>query len=524
MKNKMKILLTIFCAIILVLAVKGKSGNPTETTMNDLGWTTNGPFELSPERGRFALTYSLVENKSVGFSIPVARFASPDVGYKDGRYVSLFAQGVSFLSIPGYLIGKFFGASQVGAFLTSSFFAIFNFILIRVLAKRLGASNLFSTIGGLIFLFATPAFTYATTLYQHHISTFLILSSIYALINFDDFKGLMVIFFLYSFGVSIDYPNAFIMFPILIYSLGKLISKKVRKDKTFFAFHVGKIITILAVVPPLIFFIWFNNLSYGSPTQLAGTVESVAVVNERGFPIFKSVNEIKNEEKQEEEKKLEVLDRGNSALAYFKTRNLRNGLFILLISSDRGVIFYVPVLIFFILGFRQMRKNENNIAQLLILLMGTNLILYSMWGDPWGGWAFGSRYLIPSYALASIFLSLGLKNLVRQKILLVIFYILLAYSVAINTAAAVTSNSNPPKIEAIALEEISGKIERYSVDRNFDYLTQNKSKSYFFNEAFSEKISLWTYYTFVSVGIFLVITSLMTYTVMYVDKKLDKYD
>src|SRR3989344_1802836 len=133
MKNKMKILLTIFCVIILTLTVKGKSGNPTETTMNDLGWTTNGPFELSPERGRFALTYSLVENKSVGFSIPVARFASPDVGYKDGRYVSLFAQGVSFLSIPGYLIGKFFGASQVGAFLTSSFFAIFNFILIRVL-------------------------------------------------------------------------------------------------------------------------------------------------------------------------------------------------------------------------------------------------------------------------------------------------------------------------------------------------------------------------------------------------------
>src|SRR3990172_11434883 len=72
MNNKMKILLTVFCATILVLAVKGKSGNPTEATMNDLSWTTNGPFELSPERGRFALTYSLVENKSVGFSIPVA--------------------------------------------------------------------------------------------------------------------------------------------------------------------------------------------------------------------------------------------------------------------------------------------------------------------------------------------------------------------------------------------------------------------------------------------------------------------
>lgn len=520
LKQKLTIFLIVFCSLTLLLTVKGKSGNPTVATMNDLSWTTNGPFELSPERGRFALTYAVIENNSVGFSIPVARFASPDLGYKDGRYVSLFAQGVSFLAIFGYQLGKLFGVSQLGAFLTSSAFAILNFVIIIKITEKLGASKLHSAIGALLFLFATPAFAYATTLYQHHISTFLILASLYSLIEFDDFKSLVAIFAFYGIGISVDYPNAFLMLPILIYSLGKLVSKRIKEDKTFFKLHIGRFITALAIIPPMLFFFWFNNLSYGSPLKLAGTVESVAVINEQGYPIFKSENQGLDEEKIEEHKKLEPLEKSSSVLSYFKTRNLRNGLYILLFSPDRGIIFFTPIVLFALFGITHIGKGFNKLTTLFLLLISFNVLLYSMWGDPWGGWAFGGRYLIPSYAIASIFIALGLDKIIKQKKWLVIFYLVVAYCVAVNSAAAVTSSSNPPKIEVQALSEVSGRIERYSVDRNFDYLTQNKSKTYLYTEVFSKYLSLWSYYIFISSGVFLIITSLIAYTVLDNDKRL----
>lgn len=123
MRKFIVIILILSAAIVLALTVRGTYGIPNSNELNSQKWIEDGPFELSPERGRFALLYSIVEDKSVHFSESVARFALPDLGYKNGNYVSLFAPGVSFLAIPGYLLGKFFGASQVGAFATSGLFA-----------------------------------------------------------------------------------------------------------------------------------------------------------------------------------------------------------------------------------------------------------------------------------------------------------------------------------------------------------------------------------------------------------------
>lgn len=498
-------LFIIFSAVLLLSTVHGNYGNPTAESINEPYWTTNGPFELSPERGRFALTYSLVEDKSVNFSLPVARFVTPDLGYKDGRYVSLFAHGVSFISIPGYLIGRAFGASQVGAFLTSSAFAILNLILIRAVAKKLGVSDVPAVIAGLVFLFATPAFSYATTFYQHHISTFLILFSIYSLLKFDDFKALIFVFFLYAFGISIDYPNAFLMLPILVFSLGKLITKKIDKKNTLITLHTGRLLSLLAILPPLFFFFWFNRLSYGLPFQLAGTVESVDKIDESGYPLFKWLSkEIEPEEGLH-------LGKGDSALGFFDTRNLRSGLYTHILSPDRGVIYYAPIVLFAIFGYREIKKNGNKLPQLLVSIMGVNLILYSMWGDPWGGWAFGSRYLIPGYALASILLAGCLPKLSKRPLYIFIFFIIIFYSVSVNTVGAVTSISNPPKIEASALEAVSGKLEKYTFERNFDYLLEGKSKSFIYGLVFKKYMSPLSYYLVVSTSIVLVFTTLLAY-------------
>jgi len=161
----------ILCAFILVLSVRGKYGNPSIGELSTPEWQTHGPLELSPDRGRYALLYSVIEDKSIYFSVDIARFAKPDLGYKNGNYVSLFAPGVTLLLVPGYILGKYIGISQVGAFLVISLIALFNFVLIVKICEKLGIKKSIATLCAFAFLFATPAFSYAVTIYQHHVTS-----------------------------------------------------------------------------------------------------------------------------------------------------------------------------------------------------------------------------------------------------------------------------------------------------------------------------------------------------------------
>ena len=190
------VLLILFCAVILAVTIRGNAGNPTPKELSTNVWKDNGPLELSPERGRFALLYAVVEQHSFSFTPDLAKFATPDVGFVNGKYVSLFAPTVSFIAVPGYVIGKYFGISQVGSFAIIALFALFNVFLIRAIAIKMGANPLAATIGALTFLFATPAFAYAVTLYQHHISTFIILMCIFLLLKYKSVWSLIVIWIL----------------------------------------------------------------------------------------------------------------------------------------------------------------------------------------------------------------------------------------------------------------------------------------------------------------------------------------
>src|SRR5438105_321550 len=95
-----EILFVLFCAVVLLLSIRGLPGNPTPDSLNTDAWKEQGPFELSPERGRFALTYALSENHATNFSLPLAKFTTPDLGFKDGKFVALVPPGVSYLITP----------------------------------------------------------------------------------------------------------------------------------------------------------------------------------------------------------------------------------------------------------------------------------------------------------------------------------------------------------------------------------------------------------------------------------------
>lgn len=487
------------CIAALLFSIRGLAGNPDIIELNAPKWTEDGPFELSPERGRFALMYSVVVNKSLQFPVDVARFALPDLGYKNEKYVSLFAPALSFLIIPGYIVGKFLGFSQVGTFAVISIFAILNLILIGAISRQLGAHPLAGLIAGMVFLFGTPAYTYSITLYQHHVSTFAILLSIYALLRWKDFRALLAVMFLYPLAIAVDYPNFFLMLPIGIFSISYVIFLKQIGNRVLINLKPYYLLTLAASILPITFFLWFNKVSYNNPFQLAGSVSQVKDIDQYGLPTAPkdfdptAIGITSN-----------TVDKNRSAVGYFYTRAMLNGFYILLFSPDRGVVTYAPVILLGLMGIYILYKNKNPYLTLLISISAMNLILYSMWGDPWGGWAFGARYLIPAYSIMAIFLAVALTKLKKNIFFILLLLVLFLYSVRVNTLGAITTSRMPPKVEVLDLEQRSHQVQKYTYERNLDLLKQNYVKSFVYENYLSKTVTgvqyFWIVYIFIVTG------------------------
>ena len=482
------ILFILFSASLLALGLRGLPGNPTSIELSSPKWKENGPFELSPERGRFVLLYSVAEDKSLQFSKPLADFAMPDLALsEDGKYVSMFTPGVSFLALPGYYLGKYYQVSQAGAFAVIALFTLFNIILIRAISVRLGAHPMAANLGAMTFAFATPAFAYAVTFYQHQISTFTILACVYLLLRHKGLKSLVLIWFLAAFSIVVDNPNFFLMIPIALYALGRIILPEKSGEGLQINIKLMGFLTLIFALIPLGLLLWFNQASHGNPFELPGTLRNARIQNEPSadMPVA---------QKSDSAQTLENTPNGKSALGFFQTRNLSNGFYTHFASPDRGIFWFAPVIILGILGLYFVYQRSILAGNLVLAIAGINVLIYSMWGDPYGGWAFGSRYLIPMYALLGIGLAMALSEWRKKIIFLAIFYLFFGYSAWINTLGALTSDSNPPKIEIQALEKITGKEEKYTYERNWQYLQNKGTNSFVYQSALKDKMTPMTYF------------------------------
>lgn len=515
MKNFITLSLSLISLAILFAGIKGYSGNPTADELNTNKWKVNGPFELSPERGRFALLYSIVEDKSFQFSLPIARFATPDLGIKNEKYVSLFAPGISFLLIPGYLLGHALGYSQVGAFSIISLFAIFNMLLIVSISRKFGAEYFASLLAGFIFLFATPAFSYTTTIYQHHISVFIILLSIRVLASTKlTFWSSSLVWILLFVSIPVDYPNLILSLPIAISLILSYFRVENIDNRTKVTFDYIKSISIIGAAIPLIVTGIFNFHSYGNPFQFASTVGGVQEIGDDGKPTVPKTARIEDAEKY-----LRPEARQRSAVNFFKTRHQLNSTGILLFSRDRGVVVFTPVILLGIIGFLIINKKKVGAVSLSLLLGITvfNLVLYSMRSDAWGGWAFGNRYFIPAYAILAIGLAIALTRFSRNVLFMFVFLILSFYSLGVNTLGAITTNAIPPKPEAKQLESLTGRNELYSFDRNWEFLKSGKSKSFVYQSFAANYIRAEEYY-YILAGLIGLLTTTLTVGVVTANK------
>jgi hypothetical protein len=455
----------------------------------------------------------LVETNQFDFDYNLAKSVVPDLGYQNGKYVSLFAPGVSLLALPGYVIGKMVGLSQVGVYLVIALISVLNGVLIVAISRKLGAHPVAAMLGAGIFLFATPAFVYAVSLFQHQVTVFLMLVSMWLLLSYTGWWAMAMVWILLGFSVSVDYPNVLFMMPIGIWVVSKMVDLRKLKDRIVVRFNTLRLLTWLAILLPAGVFLGYNTLAYGNPLQIASTVKTVRTISEDGTPRFSGRLDFESDDELESL----VVEKKKTAVGFLKTRQMLRGFSVLTVGWDRGVVWFTPVLGFAIVGGLSLYRKRAVMLNLLLAIVGLNVVFYSMWGDPWGGWAFGPRYLVPSMAMGSILLGIGLTELRNKRLWLSLFTLLMVYSVGVNTLGAITTRHNPPKIEVAPNEKFPNMADKYTYLVNWNYVREGNSKSFVYRIWANQYVSTWQYYLMIVGGI--VGVNLVLVMMLYISSK-----
>lgn len=465
----------LFLIILLLLlsTLKGEIGNPQAKYILKNLENTGKPFELSPERNRYAQLLSIGEYHSFFFPLELAEIVTPDLGYYNGKFVPIYPPGMTVILLPFYVFGRIFHVAQLASFSISLFAGILDLILIASIVNKLGINKVYGYLSGFLFLFATSAWAYSSTLYQHLISTAILLGIIRLLIYKPALKCILLIWILTIIATAIDYPNAFFILPLILLMASYFI--RIEHHTNTYRINIKNIIfySALICVPFLALWGFYNFQVFGKPLAISKEVTGIRKFDENDKPV------------------LPINSKGNSnpsAFSMFSSVRLPTGLEVLLISDDRGLIWYSPYIILSFLGFSSFTKKNKKVSLSVLGSIVMLIILYSVFNDPWGGWAFGPRYLIPGFALASLFLSFAIKKYIKNTIFWVVFSILGIYSIFISLLGAITSNQVPPIREAL------GIAMKYNFLQNFDYLKNGISGSFIFNSSIHKYISIEIYF------------------------------
>jgi len=502
MKNNLAIAFIILaCAFFYALTLRGAPGNPQPKDFKGSLDRPTKPLELSPERGRFATVLALGEYGTTELGQTLADAVYPDVGYMEGKFYSFFAPGLAYLVLPAYLFGRLFNLSQVFTFAAISVFAILSSLfLYRVARDILKLSIRASVFAVFVFAFATTSWSYAITLYQHFATTLLMLSAFYAAWKYR--QGMLCetparlgwlwaawIWLAYGFSITIDYPNAVLLLPIMVYFLYSSVILK-REDGRNFGFSLRP--AFLLTVPLfLVVAFWqgyYNQNNFGDWKKLNGQLAD--------YPNIKQEQLVAG---TDAERVAEQLSGRKGLESFFHESNIPRSFYVLTVSSERGLFFFSPILLLAFLGIYRLRRQMKQETKVLLALAAVNVLLYSSWGDPWGGWAYGPRYLIPTMAILPLFVSVavfGSKGKIWPKLAVVP---LLVYSSAVALLGALVTNSVPSKMEAVTLP-----LRYYNYLFNIYLLRRGENGSFIYNTYLSGKMGLVEYY-FIIFGVLMII-------------------
>jgi hypothetical protein len=510
MKNTLAIIGLIIISVALYAAtLRGIVGNPEVATIKATLEEAPKPFELSPERGRFAHVISLAEHHTYELNKELADFVYPDVGYYKGKFYSFFAPGISVMAVPFYIFGKHFGFSQLATYGFISLMSICALIVLYRICRDILKLPLWASVAAvIIFAFGSTAWSYAITLYQHHVTTLFILLSFYAVWKYK-FAGTWswvwgaVVWLCYALAIAIDYPNAILMLPVMVYFLFSSISISKVVGSIRFSLRPALIATMILFIGVMGLHAYHNATHFGGWQRLSGGIISYKRIVENGLA---------DKSQEEIEQGIAQAQRDKNVVKFFSEERVPNGFGTLFFSRDRGLLFYGPIFLLGILGIFIAFKKITTEKGVLMSIVLANVFLYSSWGDPWGGWAYGTRYLIPSMSALAVFAAMWLAHGRRLWWKKLVALVLFAYSAGVALLGAVTTNAVPPRVEADQLHT------SYNFFRNIQFLTEGKSGSFVYNTYFASTISLVDYF-FIIYAALLVLFIFVVYALPFFDRK-----
>lgn len=320
--------------------------------------------------GRFMLTKSIVlYHKPDTEKSDFERYNGMDYALKDGKYYSDKPPGLSFLVASFYAFGYFLhntgielpspsgyyfpGDGNAMFFITLFLCVITALAVVRVYdTAKFFFSKRSSLFAALIFGFGTIFFIYSSTLFSHAVTAFLLISAFYHLINFKKGSRRDIFYagvFL-GFALTVEYPVILTLPFFALYLFFEESRSRLRNLKI-------KSIFFLPLVMFLLIFGAYNWIAFGNP--LSTTYEFSSFKDSMNF-----------------------------------NHPLLDGLYVVLISSWRGIFFYSPILLLSLIGFFFIIKKYKAETLLFLSIILVYVVLFSKYSYFWGGLCFGSRHLV----------------------------------------------------------------------------------------------------------------------------------
>lgn len=414
------------------------------------------PFETSMERGRFAQILSLVKYKS--FSVnSYAAFLSPDIAWYNGNYYPPFPPGVALVSAPFYAMFQHINLGQIGATIPTVLASLATAYLIFTICKHLVMNDENAFFAALIYGAGSVAFAYTVSLSAHPFSALITIMLVWWVLkltkNTNNLRALFFLWFSYGLNFFIDYPNLAITLPFVLY--GTWIAVLPGANKSTSA-ALGKKILICVTACAL----W--AIPFVSYNLKRLEIQGIDTIN---TPLS---NEMFSQK---------------SYAGRFDITRAWKGAMTLLVSHDRGLFIYSPVLIFGLVGIWLLTRRHPALSIAMFVAILLDVVVYGSFDDPWGGWAFGPRYLIVTIPLWALFAGFAYDALVKNHAWIrYIFLGLLFLSFGINLAGALTTNAIPPSIEAM------GHMKD-NVLYSLDYLRGDNASAFLFHGFFEKYTS-----------------------------------
>lgn len=311
----------------------------------------------------------------------------------DGHDVIGDGPGLSYLLIPGYLVGGIFGA-----FTTMSIASSFNSVLIFKFISKFTTKKI-AFVTTMIFTFGTLLLIYSNQIYADVIMMLFFIFIIYAI--FEKYQSSLYLAIsgsMLGFGIFLKgtfFLADFVFLPLFtIFFIKQKISKK--GFLTFVIFFVA--FSFLAIL---------NNIySYHSLLGQENTIDALNFLSGKNAGILQ-------------------YNYGNSS---FHLDALLNTLF----GTYNGLFIFSPVLLLFTFGFGPL-WNKNRALLITISVLSLLVIAGYIITNPLGFLVAGDppyRYLIPIVPLMSVPFAIGLQKFSRNIIYLMLLSILLLVSIA----------------------------------------------------------------------------------------------